>query len=116
MMNSKKKGSAGERELCHILTGEGFPCRRNDQWGVGGYNNPDVAAEGLERFHLEVKRTERLNLGAAMEQAEHDAAGRVPVVAHRRSRRPWLITMHLSDWLALVKGGDKYGGIPPSSS
>lgn len=115
-MNSKKKGSAGEREFASILTGKGFPCHRNDQRFTGGVGNPDVSAEGLEAYHIEVKRVERLNLGAAMEQAEHDAAGRVPVVAHRRSRRPWLITMHLSDWLALVKGGDKYGGIPPSSS
>ena len=102
-MNSKKKGSGGERELVEILTAEGFPAHRNDQRFTGGIGNPDVSAEGLEGFHFEVKRTEKLNLGAAMEQAEHDAAGRVPVVAHRRSRRPWFITMHLSDWLALVK-------------
>lgn len=109
-MNSKAKGSRAEREICHILTGEGYAAHRNDQWGVGGYNNPDVAAEGLERFHLEVKRTEHLNLGAAMEQAERDAAGRVPVVAHRRNRRPWLVTMHLSDWLALLRGGGDDNG------
>ena len=101
--NSKAKGSTGERELCAYLTAEGFPAHRNDQRFTGGKNNPDVAAEGLEAFHIECKRCERLNLGAAMEQAENDAAGKIPVVIHRRNRRPWYITLKLSDFLQGVK-------------
>ena len=31
------------------------------------------------------------------------AAGKIPVVIHRRNRRPWLITLHLSDFLQGVK-------------
>ncbi len=54
---------------------------------------------GLERFHFEVKRVERLNVPAAMQQAERDADGRIPAVVHRRNRAPWLITMHLEDWI-----------------
>lgn len=104
-MNSKRKGTSGERELCAYLTGAGFPAHRNNQMYIGGLGNPDITAEGLERYHFEVKRVERLNLGAAMEQAERDAAGRVPVVASRRNRRPWLITMHLEDFLACMKDG-----------
>lgn len=98
-MNSKAKGSAGERELCAYLTGEGFPAHRNDQRYSGGHGNPDISAEGLDAYHIEVKCVERLNIGEAMKQAEGDAAGRVPVVMHRRSRQPWLVTMHLTDWL-----------------
>lgn len=111
-MNAKAKGSAGERELCAYLTAEGFPAHRNDQRYTGGVGNPDISAEGLEGYHFEVKRVERLNLGAAMEQAEHDAAGRVPVVASRRNRRPWLVTLRLSDWLEVMrcsKGGHDGG-------
>ena len=48
---------------------------------------------------------ERLNVGEAMNQAERDAAGRVPILAHRRNRQPWLVTMHLDDWLRIVGGG-----------
>ena len=103
MVNGKRKGSAAERELCAYLTAEGFPAHRNDQRFTGGWNNPDLSAEGLEGYHIECKRCERLNLGAAMEQAEHDAAGKIPVVIHRRNRRPWLVTLKLSDFLQEVK-------------
>ena len=96
-MNSKAKGSAGERELCVWLTAHGYPARRNEQRYIGGKGNADVVAEGLERFHFEVKRVERLNVPAAMQQAERDADGRIPAVVHRRNRAPWLITMHLED-------------------
>ena len=103
MVNGKRKGSAGERELCAYLTANGFPASRNDQTYIGGKGNPDVAAEGLDAYHIEVKRVEHLNLCAAMEQAEHDAAGKIPVVVHRRNRRPWLITLKLSDFLKGLK-------------
>ena len=103
-MNSKAKGSAGERELCAHLTARGFPAHRNDQRYVGGKGLPDVSAEGLEGFHIECKRVERLNVNEAMHQAIADADGRIPAVAHRRSREPWLLTMRLDDWLDLRDG------------
>ena len=98
-MNNKAKGSAGERELCAFLTERGYPAHRNDQRYTGGLDNPDVSAEGLEAYHFEVKRVERLNVSEAMRQAIHDASGRVPAVVHRKNREPWLITLQLSDWL-----------------
>lgn len=98
-MNSKRKGNDGERELCRFLTDSGFPAHRNDQMYVGGAGNPDVEAEGLEAYHLEVKRVERLNVSEAMRQAERDASGKIPAVVHRRNREPWLITLHLQDFL-----------------
>lgn len=93
------KGSAGERELCAFLAERGYPAHRNDQRYIGGKGNPDIAAEGLERYHIEVKRVERLNVSEAMRQALRDAAGRVPVVVHRKNREPWLITLKLDDFL-----------------
>ena len=101
--NSKRKGSAGERELRDYLTAMGFPASRNDQRYRGGKDNPDVAAEGLEAYHIEVKRVERLNIGEAMQQSENDAAGKIPVVVHRRNRKPWYVTLKLSDFLQGVK-------------
>lgn len=100
-MNSKKKGSAGERELCDVLRSAGYEAHRNDQRYVGGVDNPDVSA--VPGYHIECKRTERLSLYEAFEQAEHDANGHaVPVVMHRRSRKPWLCVMKLEDWLKIV--------------
>lgn len=103
-MNSKAKGSAGERELAAFLTAAGFPAHRSDQRFTGGENNPDVAAEGLEAYHIECKRCEKLNLGAAMEQAVHDAHGKTPIVIHRWNRQPWLVTMALDKWLERERG------------
>jgi len=104
-MNSKRKGSAGERELLEILQQFG-EARRNDQTFIGGKDNPDISfTSGTRRYHVECKRTERLKLHEAINQAERDAgADSIPVVAHRRSREPWYITMKLTDFL---KGGGK---------
>ena len=98
-MNSKRKGSAGERELCEYLTAAGHPARRNEQRFTGGNGNPDISAQGLEHLHIECKRVEKLNVSEAMKQAERDAAGRIPVVMHRKNREEWLITMRLDDYL-----------------
>lgn len=107
-MNSKRKGSAGERELAGILQAVGL-AHRNDQRYVGGVDNPDIALNaGGTVYHVECKRAERFNAYAAMEQAEHDANGHaVPVVIHRRNRAPWLVVMKLADWVRLV--GNKPG-------
>lgn len=104
-MNSKAKGSAGEREFAAVLAAHGFPAHRNNQMFTGGVGKPDVSAEGLDGYHFEVKRVERLNVPEAMQQAMHDAAGRVPVVAHRRNREPWLVTMKLEDFLKMTHEG-----------
>lgn len=103
-MNSKAKGNAGERELCAILSHTGAAVR-NDQRYTGGRDNPDISLEaGGRRFHVECKRAERFNAYAAMEQAVSDANGHaVPVVMHRRSRKPWLVVLKLEDFLRLLE-------------
>lgn len=104
-MNSKRKGSGGEREFAAIMTAAGFDSHRNDQRRPGGgHDNPDVSSKGLENLHFEVKRVEHLNISQAMAQAIADAAGRVPIVAHRKNRQEWLVTMRLTDFLAGLKG------------
>jgi len=98
---SRRKGKAGEREAAAALSAVlGLPCRRGVQY-AGGADSPDVV--GLPGVHIEVKRCERLNLGAALAQAETDAGGRVPIVLHRSNRCPWLVTVALRHLTALVK-------------
>ena len=100
-MNSKRKGNQGELELLGIFKQHGYLAKRNDQRFVGGVDRPDISLQmNGTRYHVEVKRTERLRLHEAMEQAIHDSNGHaVPVVVHRRNRDAWLITMRLEDFL-----------------
>ena len=107
-MNVKRKGTAGENELAELLRAEGIRAYRNDQIFKGGQGNPDVRAE-LERLklHVEVKRVEKLNVPEAVHQAERDAeAGTLPMVAHRRNREKWLMTMPLSVFIQIIREGD----------
>ena len=102
-MNAKRKGSAGERELLHLLEAHGIAAHRNLQQFIGGVDNPDIAATvyGIP-LHVECKRTERLRLSEAVAQAVHDANGNaLPVVVHRSNRQPWLLTVRLEDLLRL---------------
>lgn len=102
-MNSSRKGADGERELAELLRAEGFEIGRGGTESFG--NAPDLY--GLPGVHIEVKRVEKLNIWEAMEQAVRDAwkfRDGAPTVFHRRNRKPWLVTMLLSDWLKLYKG------------
>ena len=101
---SKRKGSEGEREFLQLLKSAGIEAKRNDQMFIGGVDNPDISARiGGRAFHFEVKRTERFRLYDAVEQAQSDANGhRVPVVAHRMNRRPWVVVLSLEDFLKLT--------------
>lgn len=104
MSGSKSKGTRGEHEIEKILQDRGIRAYRNDQIFKGGKGNPDVSAElaGIP-LHIEVKRCERLNVPEAMHQAERDAAeNTLPVVAHRRNREKWMITVRLDDLLDLL--------------
>lgn len=101
---SQRKGADGERELADILRGYGYTIQRGGSMSFG--NCPDL--EGLPGIHIEVKRTERLNLTEAMMQAVRDAErfkDGMPTVFHRRNRHPWLVTMQLEDWMKLYGGG-----------
>lgn len=92
---SREKGKRGEREFAALCRKHGFSARRGQQYsGEGG---EDVV--GLPGVHVEVKRVERLNLEEAMEQSVRDSHGAVPIVAHRRNGKKWMITQNADDWL-----------------
>jgi hypothetical protein len=68
----------------------------------------------LPWIHFEVKAVERLNIEEAMSQARRDAGAamadgklqmaKVPVVAHRRSFKPWLVTMEAETFFRFLRG------------
>lgn len=102
MTDSRRKGKDGELELCRLLSSEGFAARRGQQHR-GGPDSPDVVCDSLPGIHFECKRTERLNLYDALDQARDDAGERIPVVAHRRSDCRWLAVLDLRDLLAILR-------------
>lgn len=98
----REKGKRGERELAHLLKTYGFDCQRGQQYcGIKG--NADVI--GLPGIYIECKRTERLCLDSAMEQAIKNAemTDDVPAVFHRKNRGEWLVIMRFTDWIRLYK-------------
>lgn len=101
MTNSRRKGAAGERELAKELQRLfGVSMRRGQQYS-GANGDSDVV--GLPGVHIECKRVESLNLGAAMAQAVSDAGeSAIPVVMHRKDRCEWLVTVRLDDLPALA--------------
>ena len=98
---SRDKGKRGEREVASILKSYGYDARRGVQY-QGGTDSPDVV--GLPHIHIEVKRTERLDLYGALTQSKADAGDDMPVVIHRKNNCEWVVIQPLEDWLALYGG------------
>jgi len=101
-MNSRTKGKVGEREWASVCRSAGFDARRGQQFAGGG-DSPDVVCGDLPGIHFEVKRVQNLQIQKAMEQAQADCGDKAPVVAHRRNREPWLVTMLAEDWFNLIR-------------
>lgn len=101
-MNSKAKGKRGELEFARLCREHGYDCRRTAQYCGNTGDAADVV--GLPGVHIEVKRTERLDLYGAMLQAVHDAKpGLVPIVAHKKNQKNWLVVMQAGDWFKLFQ-------------
>lgn len=102
-MNSRRKGAVGEREIAKYLRDHGFTEAKRGQQYKGGADSPDVT--GLTGFHIEVKRVERLELNAAMEQSIKDSGkDEIPIVVHRRNNDYWKVTMRLDDFMEVING------------
>lgn len=100
---SKAKGKRGEREAAAELGALlGVQARRGVQY-QGGPESPDVVLDGVA-IHVEAKRTERLSLWPAIDQAVADAPeGSVPVVWHRPNRRDSVLVMRTADLVRIAK-------------
>lgn len=106
-INSRAKGQRGELEFSEFCREKlGIGARRGQQYN--GLDGEDVVVN-VPNLHIEVKRVEALNVPKAMQQAERDAGACVPVLAHRRNREPWLITIKAEDLRRFVEiVGDYY--------
>ena len=101
---SRNKGKRGELEIAHILREHGYPARRSVQFN-GWQGEADVI--GVQGLHIEVKRVEKLNLEAAMDQSVRDAKGdEIPVVFHRKNKRGWMVTLQLDDFIKIYQQVD----------
>ncbi len=120
-MNSREKGKRGERQWRDELRANGYMARRGQQFS-GSPDSPDVICDQLRWIHFEVKAVERLNIEDAMDQARRDAgqakpapnvavAAKIPIVAHRRNFRPWLVTMEVETFFRFLRGT-----LPPEST
>ena len=103
-MNSKRKGKEGELEWCKFCHERGFESVRRTAQFCGNTGEASDCV-GLPGIHQEIKRVERLNIHEAVNQSVRDSTaagkGSLPIVAHRKNRTDWLITMRASDWFKL---------------
>lgn len=102
---SRDKGARGERMWRDVCRAEGYDAERGCQMYDRGSDIADVI--GLPGLHVEVKMVERLNVRDAMAQsiadAEAEGKGNIPIVAHKKSRRPWLVTLRSEDFFRLYR-------------
>ena len=99
-INSRAKGQRGELEVRDLLRKHGFTAERGQQ-RAGGADSPDVK-HNIDGFHIEVKLTETFNLYKALDQAECDNPLAVPLIFHRRNRRPWMVVLPAEVLLELL--------------
>lgn len=104
-INSKRKGKRFELELAHRLTEFGYSARRTAQYCGNTGDASDVV--GLPGLHIEAKRSEQFRIYDWMAQAKHDAAQNkekpLPAVFCRKSNSEILVTMELTDFMAIYK-------------
>lgn len=103
-INSKQKGKTGELELAKVFRQYGYDVRRSVQYnGKTEDGQPDLL--GLPYIHVECKRTEKLKLYDAVDQAKRDSKGtdQLPVVFHRKNNCEWVAIMPLDDWMTMFR-------------
>lgn len=103
-INSRSKGARGERMWRDELRAAGFTARRGQQF-AGGTDSPDVICSELAGLHQEVKFVESLNLEKACKQADRDRGVKPYIIAHKKSRSCWKVTMEAHFFFALLRDG-----------
>ena len=105
-INSRQKGARGERAFAKLLRDYGYEAERGCQH-AGGKDSPDVKCS-MKGVHWEVKVVEKLNLDKAFEQSQRDAGeNEMPMVAHKKNRKPWLVTLAFEDFMKLFMAWER---------
>lgn len=100
MINSKRKGKVGELLFRDVLRMAGYDAIRGQQYKGAG-DSPDIICSSLP-IHWEVKIGNSHSLSAAFRQASDQCADRVPVVASKRDRQPWMVCLRADDFFKLI--------------
>jgi hypothetical protein len=106
-VNSRAKGCRGELLARDLLREHGYEAERGQQ-KAGGVDSQDVK-HNVPGFHIEVKFVETRGTGSLhdwLEQAQRDATGgnNVPIVLHKRNRKPWVVIMYADDFFKDKQG------------
>jgi hypothetical protein len=105
--SAREKGKCYERELGKEIEQRlGGRAWRSPSSGAMWYAKQDVVCTGniMQRFHIEAKRQERVNLEEAYGQALRGAGtGKVPIVVTRKSRDVSMVYMKWDDLLTLLE-------------
>ena len=101
---SREKGKRFERDVANFFKEYDVKSARRTAQCMGKTGAAgDV--EGVPSVHVECKFVEKLNLEAAYQQSVRDAEaagkGEIPVVIHKKSRKPAMITLALGDWIGM---------------
>jgi hypothetical protein len=101
-LNSRAKGARGELEFIQNHLAPHWPqaCRNLDQYGPQKQDALNVAG-----VHWQIKRTEHLQIWAALRQAEKEAAPHdLPIVAFRRNRNlTWYCALEAAELIPLLR-------------
>lgn len=100
-INSRRKGASAEREFIKNFLAEHWPeaCRNLDQFGPDKRDTLNCGGT-----HWQIKRQERLNIWAALDQAESEARNSdLPVVAFRRNRSKWYVALEADELITLLR-------------
>ena len=99
--SSQAKGRRAELQLVKLLQDSGYKdVALGPPMSFG--TAPDIL--NLRGIHPEVKAVEKLNLPAALRQAEEDSqtfGDGLPVVFRKYRRQGWVASMALTDWLQM---------------
>lgn len=96
----RSKGQRGENELAALLSDElGISIKR-----MLGQERDGGADLHVGPLRIQVKRCETIKIAEWWRQACADAAGGIPVLAYRASRRPWTIRMTLGELMGQMDG------------
>lgn len=101
-INSKQKGSRGEREWANFCREQGYSVRRTQQYAGGTEESADCV--GLPYIHQEVKRyksitdADKLNfLMQATNDCKLSGKGNIPIVAYKEDYGKWYVVIDVLD-------------------